>query len=76
MATAFTNNKVIVTQNTPIYDPFYNRSNQEICNLIISATNNSMSIGAIGQQYIIGIAEFIKSKNIPPLLRYVYSMST
>ena len=44
MATAFTNNKVIVTQNTPIYDPFYNRSNQEICNLIISATNNSMSI--------------------------------
>lgn len=66
MATAFTNNKVVITQNTPIYDPFYNRSNQEICNLIISATNNSMSISAIGQQYIIGIAEFIKSKNMPP----------
>lgn len=65
-ATAFTGNKVIIAQNTSVYDPFYNRSNQEICNLIINSTPTSTGIGAVGQQYIIGITEFIKSKNIPP----------
>lgn len=65
-ATAFTGNKVIIAKNTSIYDPFYNRSNQEICNLIINSTQESSRISALGQQYIIGITEFIKSKNIPP----------
>ena len=65
-ATSFTNNKVIIAKNTSVYDPFYNRTNQEICNLIINSTQSNSSIGAVGQQYIIGIAEFIKSKNIPP----------
>ncbi len=65
-ATAFTNNKVIIAKNTSVYDPFYNRTNQEICNLIINSTQSSSGISAIGQQYITGIAEFIKSKNIPP----------
>lgn len=65
-ATAFTSNKVIIAKNTSVYDPFYNRSNQEICNLIINSAQSSSVISAIGQQYIIGIAEFIKSKNIPP----------
>ncbi len=65
-ATAFTNNKVIIARNTAVYDPFYNRSNQEICNLIMNSTQTNSGIGAIGQQYIIGIAEFIKSKRIPP----------
>lgn len=65
-ATAFTGNKVIIAKNTSVYDPFYNRSNQEICNLIINSTQSSTVISAIGQQYIIGIAEFIKSKNILP----------
>ena len=65
-ATAFTSSKVIIAKNTSVYDPFYNRSNQEICNLIINSAQSSSMISAIGQQYIIGIAEFIKSKNIPP----------
>lgn len=65
-ATAFTANKVIIAKNTSVYDPFYNRNNQEICNLIINSAQATAAISAIGQQYIIGITEFIKSKNIPP----------
>ena len=65
-STTFTNNKVIITKNTAIYDPLYNRSNQEICSLIMNSTSKNADIGAIGQQYIIGMTEFIKSKNIPP----------
>lgn len=37
VATAFTNNKVIIKHSTSVYDPFYNRSNQEICNLIMNS---------------------------------------
>ena len=65
-ATSFTTNKVIIAKNTPVYDPFYNRTNQEICNLIINSSQTSFNISAVGQQYIVGIIEFIKSKNIPP----------
>ena len=65
-ATAFTNNKVIIKNNTPVYDPFYNRSNQEICNLIMGSLKAPGDIGASGQQYISGIADFIRSKKIPP----------
>jgi hypothetical protein len=66
VATDFTTNKVIIARNTSVYDPFYNRSNQEICNLIINSAQQTFRISAIGQQYIVGIIEFIKSKNIPP----------
>lgn len=72
-ATDFTGNKVIISKNTSVYDPFYNRTNQEICNLIINSAGSSIAIGAIGRQYINGIAEFIKSKNIPP---YCYMFVT
>lgn len=65
-ATAFTNNKVIIKRNTSVYDPFYNRSNQEICNLIMNSVRTPGEIGALGQQYISGISDFIRSKNIPP----------
>lgn len=65
-ATSFTNNKVIITSNTAVYDPLYNRTNNEICNLILNSCNQSLKINASGQQYILGLAEFIKSKNIPP----------
>lgn len=65
-ATAFSGNKVIITNSTSVYDPFYNRSNQEICNLIINSAGNHSLISALGQQYILGVIDFIKSKNIPP----------
>lgn len=65
-ATSFTSNKVIIAKNTSVYDPFYNRTDQEICNLIINSTRSSLTISAVGQQYIIGVSEFIKSKKIPP----------
>lgn len=65
-ATSFSSNKVIITNSTAVYDPFYNRSNQEICNLIINSAGSNIMLNAVAQQYIIGIAEFIKSKNIPP----------
>lgn len=65
-ATSFTGNKVIITNSTSVYDPFYNRSDQEICNLIINSSGNRTLINALGQQYILGIIDFIKSKNIPP----------
>lgn len=65
-ATAFSGNKVIITNGTCVYDPFYNRTNQEICNLIINSAGNKVVVNAIGQQYIMGIADFIKSKNMPP----------
>ena len=65
-ATAFTKNKVVISNNTTIYDPFYNRSDQEICNLIINSAKSSGTINAVGQLYILGIIQFIKSKNIPP----------
>ena len=65
-ATSFAGNRVIITKNMPVYDPFYNRSSQEICNLIASSTRNTSGIGAVGQQYITGISEFIQSKSIPP----------
>lgn len=65
-ATSFTGNKAILTKNTSAYDPFYNRNDQEICNLILSSTGNGTNIAAVGQQYIIGVTEFIKSKNMPP----------
>lgn len=65
-ATSFSSNKVIITNSTAVYDPFYNRSNQEICNVIINSAGSNIMLNAVAQQYIIGIAEFIKSKNIPP----------
>ena len=65
-ATAFTNNRIIITSNTSVYDPFYNRDNNEICNLILNSCSQSVRINASGQQYILGITDFIKSKNIPP----------
>lgn len=65
-ATSFSGNKVIITSSTSVYDPFYNRSNNEICNLIINSTGNHLLINALGQKYIEGIIELIKSKNIPP----------
>ena len=65
-ATAFSGNKVIITSSTSVYDPFYNRTNQEICNLIINSAGSHTLINALGQQYILGIVDFIKSKNIPP----------
>lgn len=65
-ATSFSGNKVIITCCTSVYDPFFNRSNQEICNLIINSAGNHSQISALGQQYILGIIEFIRSKNIPP----------
>lgn len=66
IATAFTNNKVIIAKNTCAYDPFYNRTNKEICSLIINSAPKNNCIGAVGQQYIAGIIDFIRSKNIPP----------
>lgn len=66
VATAFTNNKVIIKHSTSVYDPFYNRSNQEICNLIMNSVRTPGDIGTLGQQYILGISDFIRSKNIPP----------
>lgn len=65
-ATSFTGNKIIITSNTAVYDPFYNRTNNEICNLILDSCNQALRINATGQQYIVGVADFIKSKNIPP----------
>ena len=65
-ATSFTNNKVIIAKNTAIYDPFYNRNNIEIWNLILNSCTKSLTIGALGQRYICGMSDFIKSKNIPP----------
>lgn len=65
-ATSFTGNKVIITSNTAVYDPFYNRTENEICNLILNSCSQSLRINADGQQYILGITEFIKSKKIPP----------
>lgn len=60
-ATAFTGNKVIIAKNTEIYDPFYNRTDQEICNIIINSAPKNSAIGAKGNHYIIGMSEFIKS---------------
>ena len=65
-STAFTRNKVIITSNTAVYDPFYNRNENEICNLIFNSCTQSLKIDASGRPYILGITEFIKSKNIPP----------
>lgn len=65
-ATSFTGNKIIITSNTAVYDPFYNRTNNEICNLILNSCGQSSKISPNGQQYILGVADFIKSKNIPP----------
>lgn len=72
-ATAFSGNKVIITSSTSVYDPFYNRSNQEICNLIINSAGSHAFINALGQQYIVGVIEFIKSKNIPPYCEMLVS---
>ena len=58
--------KVIITGSTPIYDPFYNRSDKEICNLIVNSSSSNTLINATGQQYILGIIDFIRSKNISP----------
>lgn len=65
-ATSFSKDRVIIAKGTSVYDPFYNRTNQEICNLIINSTRNPADIGPIGQQYLTGVSEFIRSKQIPP----------
>lgn len=59
-------NHSIISKGSAVYDPFFNRSSQEIANLITSSASQNSAIGAIGQQYIMGIADFIKTKNIPP----------
>lgn len=59
-------NKYMIDINNSIYDPFYNRTNQEISNLILNSSKKGYEISPIGQHYIFGIAEFIKSKRIPP----------
>ncbi len=72
-ATAFSGNKVIITSSASVYDPFYNRSDQEICNLIINSSGSHALINALGQQYILGVIDFIKSKNIPPYCEMLVS---
>lgn len=63
---AFATNKTVVNHNKAIYDPLYNKTSQEIYNLIINSAPSGYSIAAVGQQYISGVYEFIKSKSIPP----------
>ena len=65
--------KVIITGSTPIYDPFYNRSDKEICNLIVNSSSSNTLINATGQQYILGIIDFIRSKNISPYYEMLVS---
>lgn len=55
-----------VSSTNPLYDPFFNRTNTEICSLILNSVGTGQVIEPIGQQYIEGITRFIKSKNIPP----------
>ncbi len=65
-ATAFTNNKVIIPKNTEIYDPFYNRTDQQISDIIISSAPKASAIGVAGQYYIFGMSEFIKCYESKP----------
>lgn len=56
--------KLIIQPGSGSYDPFFNRTNQEIASLI---KNSSMDkITSLGQAYIEALADFIRSKNIPP----------
>ena len=61
--TAFTNNKVIINNNNAIYDPFFNRNKQDICNLIVNSAKKNTSINSSGRQYISGLTDFITIKN-------------
>lgn len=56
----------VFNQNNAIYDPFIGLSNSEICRLIQNSATKSCEIQSGGQYYIEGMAEFIRSKNIPP----------
>lgn len=68
LLTANYGNKDILTNSSFAYDPFYNRSNQEICHLIANSTGRQILIGALGQQYILGMAEFIERKAKRPYI--------
>ena len=47
---SFTNNLYAVRQGASVYDPFYNRDNMEIWNLIYGSLRNSSDISGVGMQ--------------------------
>ena len=61
----FANQKIFISPQAAFYDPFYNRTDQEICDIVLRSANENREIKSNGQYYISGIAEFIRSKNIP-----------
>lgn len=62
----FTNALYMIKQGASIYDPFFNRGNMEIWNLIYGSLRNASDISGVGMQYVFGIAEYIRTKGIPP----------
>lgn len=62
----YTGNTFILNRRSQSYDPFFNRTNAEINNLILNSLTSDHAIGNSGGQYLEGITEFIRSKNIPP----------
>ena len=65
-ATTFSSVRHIISSNSNTYDPFYNRFDVEIYNLILNSKGDSVLMNAVASEYIKGISKFIQSKNIPP----------
>lgn len=65
-AANFINNKVFIDKNNSLYDPFYNRTSQEIGNMIMNASNLLYRIDPIGINYINGIYELIQGRKTKP----------
>ena len=64
--TNFTNYRLNVSRGSGLYDPFYNRSAGEICQLVVNSVGANLVINAVGQLYLMGIIDFVQSKMMPP----------
>ena len=51
------------------YDPFYNRSSDEISTLCFNAQRETLKVTPIGQQYIKGISDFLLAKGVSPFIQ-------
>lgn len=56
----------IINRNNPVYDPFYQASNDEISRLVISASQKKHKISPAGRYYLNGISDYIRFNHKSP----------
>ena len=59
----------IINTGNPVYDPFWDRSTQEISRIVLASTAKGFEIKSNGKYYLDGISDFLAAKGVRPYCR-------